>query len=108
LLGVFYRRGDNDRYFITEHVLDTAMLPTLPLRDEDNLDEIGSDSDVGIYGTLRIVACRHGCVLLHCSASPYMLARDPSRNINTFICEPSWRSFPRFNGTIICSSNHDA
>jgi len=109
LLGFFYRSRDNDRCFITEHVLDTDTLPKLPLRDEDNLDEIGSDSDGGIFGTLRILACRHGHVLLHCSASPYMLVRDPIRSINTFICEPSWRSFQtQFNGTIIYSSNHDA
>ena len=83
------------------------MLPTLPLRDEDNLDETGSDSDGGVYGTQRILACRHGRVLLHCSALLAMLVRDPIWDMDTFICEPSWRGFQtQFNGTIIYCSKH--
>jgi hypothetical protein len=93
LLGFFYQSGDSDRCFITEHVLDPDILPKLPLMDKYNIDETGSDSDGGICGTIRILACRHGRVLLHCSASPSMLVRDPIRNIDTFICEPSWRGF---------------
>ena len=107
LLGFFYRSSDNARCFITAHILDPAMLPMLPLREEDYFVEISSDSDGGIYGSLRILACRHGRVLLHCCASPAMLVRDLIRNIDTFVCEPSWRGFEtQFNGTIICSSNH--
>jgi hypothetical protein len=93
LLGFFYRSGDSDRYFIIEHVLDPDILPKLPLMDKYNIDETGSDNDGDIYGTLGILACRHGRMLPHCSASPSMLVRDPIRNIDTFICEPSWRTF---------------
>jgi hypothetical protein len=108
LLGFFYQNGDSDHCFITEHVLDPDILPKLPLMDKCNIDETGGDNDGGIYGTLRILACRHGRVLLHCSASSSMLVWDPIKNIDTFICKLSWRSFQtQFNSTIICSSNHD-
>jgi hypothetical protein len=93
LLGFFYRSSESDRCFITEHVLDLDILPKLPLMDKYNIHETGTDSDGGKYGTLRILACRRGHVLLHCSASPSMFVRDPIRNIDTFICEPSWRGF---------------
>ena len=60
LLGFFYRSGDNARCFIIEHDLDTTMMPKLPLKDEDYVSDSDSDSDGGVYGTLCILACRHG------------------------------------------------
>ena len=107
LLGFFYRSSDNARCLITEHELDPTILPKLPLRDEDYLSEIDSDGDGGVYETLGSLACRHGRVLLHSSAYPAMLVRDPIRNKDTFVCEPLWRGFQtKFNGTILCSNNH--
>ena len=107
LLGFFYRSSDNARCFITEHDLDTTMMPKLPLKDEDYVGDSDSDSDGGVYGTLCILVCRHGRVLLHSSAYPALLIQDPIRNIDAIMCEPLWRGFQtKFNGTILCSSNH--
>ena len=107
MLGFFYQSSDNARCLISEHDLDPAILLTLPLKDEGYVDETDSDSDGGVYGTLRILACRHGRVLLHSSTYPAMIVWDPIRNIDSFVCEPLWRGFQtKFNDSILCSSNH--